>query len=210
MGSVCPVPRQLLEWGLVVLSWLVSGMEPGGGCAPAPGMGRERGVPAVGLAFGLFQPLFLSCRLPSALPLPSPDTPAFSFTPSAASQLPASPLTNGAHPSHHHPTLSGEHGPSPTSTKKKQRKQQQSKAGGSSHAIAVNGCDEGCSPPRKRRNIAPEGSIPGKEAAGTGREERDPHGSPSTEPISSLKKKKRKRRLQETEERSSGAQPLGR
>uniref|UniRef100_A0A8C9F398 ubiquitinyl hydrolase 1 n=1 Tax=Pavo cristatus TaxID=9049 RepID=A0A8C9F398_PAVCR len=148
-------------------------------------------------------------RLPSALPLPSPDTPAFSFTPSTASQLPASPLTNGAHPSHHHPTLSGEHGPSPMSTKKKQQKQQQSKAGGSSHVMAVNGCDEGCSPPRKRRNIAPVGSIPGKEVAGTGREERGPSGSPSTEPISPLKKKKRKRRLQETEERSSGAQPLG-
>ncbi|XP_072208213.1 ubiquitin carboxyl-terminal hydrolase 36 isoform X2 [Excalfactoria chinensis] len=148
-------------------------------------------------------------RLPSALPPPSPDTTAFSFTPSAASRLPASPLTNGTHSSHHHPTLSGEHGPSPMTTKKKRRKQQQTKVGGSSNAMAVNGCDEGCSPPRKRRNIAPEGSIPGKEAAGTGREERDPSGSPSTEPISPLKKKKKKKRLQETEERSFGAQPLG-
>uniref|UniRef100_A0A8C3KY14 Ubiquitin carboxyl-terminal hydrolase n=1 Tax=Chrysolophus pictus TaxID=9089 RepID=A0A8C3KY14_CHRPC len=159
-----------------------------------PRWGEKGGVPAVGLAFGLFQPLFLSCRLPSALPLPSPDTPAFSFTPSAAPQLSASPLSNGAHPSQHHPTLSGEHGPGPTSTKKKQRKQQQSKAGGSSHVMAVNGCNEGCSPPRKRRNIAPEGSIPGKEAAGTGREEWGPSGSPSMEPISPLKKKKRKRK----------------
>ncbi|XP_065591713.1 ubiquitin carboxyl-terminal hydrolase 36 [Cyrtonyx montezumae] len=147
-------------------------------------------------------------RLPSAVPLPSPDTPSFSFTPSAALQLQVSSLTNWAHPSHRHPNHSGEHRPSSISNKKKQQKRQQSKAGGSSHATAVNGCDEGCDPPRKRRNIAPEGSVSGKEVAVTGGEEPGHSGSPSTESVSPLKKKK-KRRLQETEEHSSGAQSLG-
>uniref|UniRef100_A0A669PQQ5 ubiquitinyl hydrolase 1 n=1 Tax=Phasianus colchicus TaxID=9054 RepID=A0A669PQQ5_PHACC len=182
------------------------------GSTPRRASGSDGRVQPAGLAFPTATAQPWPCsrpRLPSALPLPSPDTPAFSFTPSAAPQLSASPLSNGAHPSQHHPTLSGEHGLGPTSTKKKQRKQQQSKAGGSSHVTAVNGCNEGCSPPRKRRNIAPEGSIPGKEAAGTGREEWGPSGSPIMEPISPLKKKKRKRRLQETEEHSSGAQPVG-
>ncbi|OXB81070.1 UNVERIFIED_CONTAM: hypothetical protein H355_005000 [Colinus virginianus] len=203
LGSVCPVHAQLLEQGLVVVSWLVCGIGPDGGCAPAPWMGRERGAPAVCLAFGLFQPLFLSCRLPSAVPLPSPDTPFFSFTPSAAPWLPASPLTNGVHPSHCHPTHSGEHGPGPISNKRKHERQQQSKAGGSSHAAAVNGRDESDSPPRKRRKIAPESSVPGKEVAVTGREEPGHSGSPSTESVSALKKK-RKRKLQEAEEHSSG------
>ncbi|XP_052543485.1 ubiquitin carboxyl-terminal hydrolase 36 isoform X1 [Tympanuchus pallidicinctus] len=182
------------------------------GSIPRRASGSDGRVQPAGLAFATATAQPWPCsrpRLPSALPQPSPDTPTFSFAPSAAPWLPASPLTNGAHPSQHHPTLSGEHGPSPMSTKKKQRKQQQSKAGGSSHFMAVNGCNEGCSPPRKRKNIAPECSIPGKEATGTGREEQGPSGSPSMEPISPLKKKKRKRRLQETEECCSGAQPLG-
>ncbi|OXB61090.1 hypothetical protein ASZ78_013653 [Callipepla squamata] len=102
---------------------------------------------------------------------------------------------------------SGEHGPSPISKKRKRQRQQQSEAGGSSHAAAVNGCDKSYCPPRKRRKIAPEGSVPGKEVAVTGREEPGHSGSPSAESVSALKKK-RKRRLQEAEEDSSGAQSL--
>lgn len=164
----------------------------------------------------------------SALKLPNPEKPAFSFAPSSAPRLPASPLTNGstAPSSHPRPACSGEHGPghaNPASSKKKHRKQHP-EAGGSPCAPAVNGKDEASSPPKKRRNIAPEGSLSpaGKGAAGAdaggGREELQsrpkqqasaPSCFPGAEPVSPLKKKKKKRRLQETEERCLGTLPSG-
>lgn len=199
-----------------------------GACAPREG--RQHGAPAPDLAFGTHQPLFLSVRLSSsALKLPNPEKPAFSFAPSSAPRLPASPLTNGstAPSSHPRPACSGEHGPghaNPASSKKKHRKQHP-EAGGSPCAPAVNGRDEASSPPKKRRNIAPEGSLSpaGKGAAGAdaggGREELQsrpkqqasaPSCFPGAEPVSPLKKKKKKRRLQETEERCLGTLPSGR
>ncbi|NXC42254.1 UBP36 hydrolase, partial [Penelope pileata] len=171
------------------------------------------GDPA-GLASGAPQPLLPPLRLPSsALQVPSPDQPAFSFTPSAAPRLQAPPMTSGPPPSQCHPASSGEHGPSHAATKKKQHKQQP-EAESSPHAVAVNGGDEGCSPPRKRRNVDPEGSAPlpgkGKEPqSGPRQQAAGPSCLPRAEPISTLKKKKRKRRLQEMEERSSVTQPSG-
>ncbi|NXI65470.1 UBP36 hydrolase, partial [Anseranas semipalmata] len=204
-------------------------MVPAGCCACAPRVGRQRGAPAPDVAFRSRQPLFLSFRLSSsALKLPNPEKPAFSFIPSSAPRLPASPLTNGstAHPSHHRPACSGGHGPghvNPASSKKKQRKQHP-EAGGSPCALAANGKNGASSPAKKRRNLAREGSVSpaGKGAAGAdaggGREELqsrpkqrapDPSCFPSAEPVSPLKRKKKKRRLQETEERCLGTLPSG-
>lgn len=201
---------------------------PLGACAPR--VGRQRGAPAPALAFRTRQPLFLSLRLSSsALKLPNPEKPTFSFAPSSAPRLPASPLTNGstAPSSHPRPACGGEHGPGhshPASLKKKHRKQHP-EAGGSPCALAVNGKDEACSPPKKRRNVAQEGSLSpaGRGAAaaegGGGREEQQsrpkqqtsaPSCFPGAEPAPPLKKKKKKRRLQEMEERCLGTLPSGR
>ncbi|NXK47524.1 UBP36 hydrolase, partial [Chauna torquata] len=208
----------------------VAEMVPVGCCACVPRVGRERGAPAPDLAFRSRQPLFLSFRLSSsALKLPNPAKPAFSFTPSSAPQLPASPLTNGstAHPSHHRPACSGEHGPGHvnTASSKKKQRNQHPEAGSSLCALAVNGKDEVSSPPRKRRNLAREGSVSpvGKGAAGAdagaGREELrsrpkqqvpDPSCFPGMEPVSPPRKRKKRRRLQETEERCFRTLPLGR
>ncbi|XP_068510767.1 ubiquitin carboxyl-terminal hydrolase 36 isoform X1 [Anas acuta] len=158
----------------------------------------------------------------SALKLPNPEKPTFSFAPSSAPRLPASPLTNGstAPSSHPRPACGGEHGPGhspPAPLKKKHRKQHP-------EALAVNGKDEACSPPKKRRNVAQEGSLSpaGRGAAaadaGGGREEQQsrpkqqpsaPSCFPGTEPVPPPKKKKKKRRLQEMEERCLGALPSG-
>ncbi|XP_075025383.1 ubiquitin carboxyl-terminal hydrolase 36 isoform X3 [Calonectris borealis] len=169
----------------------------------------------------------------SALKLPNPEKPAFSFILNSALQLPASPLTNGstAHPSHHLPPRSGEKEPSqvtPGFSKKKQRKQHHG-ADSSPHAPAVKGTDEVSSPPRKKKNLVQEGSVSfvGKEAARKGpsggrealgcqdlesrpkQQVSDPSTYLDTEPISPLKKKKKKRRMEETEERCSGTLSLG-
>ncbi|XP_009879603.1 PREDICTED: ubiquitin carboxyl-terminal hydrolase 36, partial [Charadrius vociferus] len=170
----------------------------------------------------------------SALKLPNPEKPAFSFILNSASRLPASPLTNGstAHPSHLLPLCSKEKGPSqatPGSPKKKQRKHHHG-ADGSPHAPAVKGKDDVSSPPRKKKNLAQEGSVSltGNKAAGKGPSRgqegpscRDMESRPKqqvpepstyldTEPISPLKKKKKKkRRMEETEERCSGTLSSG-
>ncbi|XP_075575743.1 ubiquitin carboxyl-terminal hydrolase 36 [Pelecanus crispus] len=169
----------------------------------------------------------------SALKLPSPEKPAFSFILNSAPRLPASPLTNGstAHPAHHLPPCSREKGPSqvtPGSSKKKRRKQHHG-ADSSPHALAVKGRDEVSSPPRKKKNLAREGSVSlaGKEAAGKGpsggrevpgcqdlesrpkQQVSEPSTYLDTEPISPLKRKKKKRRMEETEERCSGTLSLG-
>ncbi|XP_075374929.1 ubiquitin carboxyl-terminal hydrolase 36 [Mycteria americana] len=169
----------------------------------------------------------------SALKLPNPEKPAFSFILNSAPRLPASPLTNGstAHPSHHLPPCSREKRPSqvpPGSSKKKQRKQHHG-ADSSPHAVAVKGKDEVSSPPRKKNNLAQEGSVSlaGKEAAGKGpssgreaagcqdlesrpkQQASDPSIYPDTEPISPVKKKKKKRRMEETEEHCSGTLSSG-
>ncbi|XP_074016336.1 ubiquitin carboxyl-terminal hydrolase 36 [Numenius arquata] len=174
---------------------------------------------------------FGKSRLSSSAPkLPNPEKPAFSFILNSAPRLPASPLTNGstAHPSHHFPPCSGERRLSqatPGSSKKKQRKHHHG-ADGSPHAPAVKGKDEVPSPPRKRKNLAEEGSVSltGKKAAGNGpsggqeglgcqdlesrpkQQVSDPSTSLDTDPISPLKKKKKKkkRRMEEVEERCSG------
>uniref|UniRef100_A0A8C3J3Z1 Ubiquitin carboxyl-terminal hydrolase n=1 Tax=Calidris pygmaea TaxID=425635 RepID=A0A8C3J3Z1_9CHAR len=202
---------RLLKWGLVL------------------GQVEKR---APDLAFRSHQSLFLSLRLSSSAPkLPNPEKPAFSFIFNSAPRLPASPLTNGstAHPSHHLPPCSGERGLSqatPGSSKKKQRKHHH-RADGSPHAPSVKGKDEVSSPPRKRKNLAEEGSVSltGKKAAGNGpsggqeglgcqdlesrpkQQVSDPSSSLDMEPVSSLKKKKKKkkkRRMEEAEERCSG------
>ncbi|KAM9281003.1 ubiquitin carboxyl-terminal hydrolase 36 [Morus bassanus] len=171
----------------------------------------------------------------SALKLPNPEKPAFSFILNSAPRPPASPLTNGstAHPSHHLPPCSREKGPSnvtPGSSKKKQQKQRHG-ADGSPCAPAVKDKDEVSSPPRKKNNLAQEGSVSltGKEAAGKcpsgGREVpgcqnlesrlkqhvSDPSTYLDAEPVSPLKKKKRRRRrrMEETEECCSGTLSLG-
>ncbi|XP_062447814.1 ubiquitin carboxyl-terminal hydrolase 36 [Rhea pennata] len=169
----------------------------------------------------------------SALKLPNPEKPAFSFVLSSAPQLPATPLTNGSTPcsSHHLSPYSREKTPSqvmPGFSKKKQRKQQY-EAERSPCAAAVNGKDELCSPPKKRKHLAQEDSV---SPAGKGTAVKDPSGGrkglgsqdlesrpkqqasdpsrfPSTEPISPLKKKKKKRRMQETEEHCFGMLPSG-
>ncbi|XP_038021379.1 ubiquitin carboxyl-terminal hydrolase 36 isoform X1 [Anas platyrhynchos] len=164
----------------------------------------------------------------SALKLPTPEKPTFSFAPSSAPRLPASPLTNGstAPSSHPRPACGGEHGPghSPPAPLKKKHRKQHPGAGGSPCALAVNGKDEACSPPKKRRNVAQEGSLSpaGRGAAavdgGGGREEQQsrpkqqtsaPSCFPGTEPVPPPKKKKKKRRLQEMEERCLGTLPSG-
>ncbi|XP_051491017.1 ubiquitin carboxyl-terminal hydrolase 36 isoform X2 [Apus apus] len=172
----------------------------------------------------------------SALKLPNPGKPAFSFIFNSAPQLPASPLTNGsaAHPSHCHPPCSREKGPSqvtPGSSKKKRRRHHHG-ADSNHHALAVKDKDEVSSPPKKKKkkNLAQEGSISlvGKEVAGkapsSGQEEpgcqdlesrpkqqvSDPSTWSDTASISPLKKKKKKkRRMEETAERSSGTLSLG-
>ncbi|XP_059684129.1 ubiquitin carboxyl-terminal hydrolase 36 [Gavia stellata] len=167
-----------------------------------------------------------------ALKLPNPEKPAFSFILNSAPWSPGSPLTNGstAHPLHHLPPCSREKGPSqvtPASSKKKQRKQRHG-AGSSPCALAVKGKDEVSSPTKKKKkkkkkkNLAQEGSVSlvGKEVAGKspsgGREApgcqdlesrpkqqvSDPSTCLDTEPISPVKKKKRK--IEETEECCSG------
>ncbi|KAM6376793.1 ubiquitin carboxyl-terminal hydrolase 36 isoform 2-T2 [Pluvialis apricaria] len=171
----------------------------------------------------------------SALKLPNPEKPAFSFILNSAPRLPASPLTNGstAHPSHLLPPCGREKGPSqatPGSLKKKQRKQHRG-ADSSPHAPAVKGKDDVSSPPRKKKNLAQEGSVSftGKKAAGKGPSSgqegsgcQDLESSPKqqvpepstyldTEPISPLKKKKKKkkRKMEETEEHCSGTLSSG-
>ncbi|XP_042658355.1 ubiquitin carboxyl-terminal hydrolase 36 isoform X2 [Tyto alba] len=164
----------------------------------------------------------------SALKLPNPEKPAFSFILNSAPQLPASPPTNGstAHPSHHLPPCSKEKGPSQVtagSSKKKRRKQHHG-TDSSPCAVAVKGKDEVPSPPRKKKNLTQEGSVSlaGKEAAGKGpssggdgpgcwdlesrpkQQVSDPGTYLDVEPTFPLKKKKKKRRMEETEERCSG------
>lgn len=201
------------------------------------GVGRKRGAPAPDLAFRSHQPLFLSFRLSSsALKLPNPEKPAFSFILNSAPRLPASLLTNGstARPSHLLPPCSREKGPSqatPGSPKKKQRKHHRG-ADSSPHAPAVKGKDEVSSPPRKKKNLTQEDSVSltGKKAAGKGpssgqegpgcqdlesrpkQQVPEPGTYLDTEPISPLKKKKKKkkRRMEETEERCSGTLSSGR
>ncbi|KAM6344665.1 ubiquitin carboxyl-terminal hydrolase 36 isoform 3-T4 [Alca torda] len=179
---------------------------------------------------------FSKSRLSSSAPkLPNPEKPAFSFILNSAPWLPASPLTNGstAHPSHHLPPCSGERGPSqttPGSSKKKQRKHHRG-ADSSPHAPPVKGKDEVSSPPRKKKNLAQEGSVSltGKKAAGKGpsggqeglgcqdlesrpkQQVSDPSTYRDTEPISppKKKKKKKKRRMEETEEHCSGTLSSG-
>ncbi|NXT21865.1 UBP42 hydrolase, partial [Syrrhaptes paradoxus] len=197
--------------------------KPGvGGESPSPqGCGGGEGLPL--LAFRSRQPLLLSCRLSSsALQLPNPEQPAFSSSFSSAPRLPAIPLANGfpAHPSHPLPPGSGEKGPgqvSPGSSKKKPRKQQHG-AEGSPCAPAGKGKDEGTSPARKKKNLAPQGpaSLAGKGPSGgwEGSDSQDPESSPKQlvsdprtslgmEPVCPVKKKK-KRRMEEMEERCSG------
>lgn len=211
----------------------VSWLHGSGGARWVPvhlGWGGSGGAPAPALPFRTRQPLFLSLRLSSsALKLPNPEKPTFSFAPSSAPRLPASPLTNGsaAPSSHPRPACGGEHGPghSPPAPLKKKHRKQHPGAGGSPCALAVNGKDEACSPPKKRRNVAQEGSLSpaGRGVAavdgGGGREEQQsrpkqqtsaPSCFPGTEPVPPLKKKKKKRRLQEMEERCLGALPSGR
>lgn len=201
------------------------------------GVGREKGAPAPDLAFRSCQPLFLSFRLSSSAPkLPNPEKPTFSFILNSAPWLPASPLTNGstAHPSHHLPPCSRERGPSqttPGSSKKKQRKHHHG-ADSSPHAPPVKGKDEVSSPPRKKKNLAREGSVSltGKKVASKGpsgsqeglgcqdlesrpkQQVTDPSTYRDTEPISPVKKKKKKkkRRMEETEEHCSGTLSSGR
>ncbi|KAM6050325.1 ubiquitin carboxyl-terminal hydrolase 36 [Chlamydotis macqueenii] len=174
----------------------------------------------------------------SALKLPDPEKPAFSFILNSGPRLPASPLTNSstARPSHHLPPCSREVRPShvtPGSCRKKQRKRHRGADGGP-RALAVNGKDEVSSPARKKRrkNLAQEGSLSlaGRETTGTGPSsgqeepgcgdlESRPRQQVSdlstyveTEPISPLKKKKKKRkkrRMEETEERCSGTLSSG-
>ncbi|KAM6297473.1 ubiquitin carboxyl-terminal hydrolase 36 [Aegotheles albertisi] len=165
----------------------------------------------------------------SALKLPNPGKPAFSFAFSSAPQLPASPLTNGsaAHPSHH-PPCSRESGPSqgtPGSSKKKRRRRHHG-ADSSPGAPALKDRDEVSSPPKKKKkkNLTQEGSVcpTGREVAGKGpsdvcqdleRRPKQQVSAPSpcldTAPISHLKKKKKKRRMEETEEHGSGTLPSG-
>ncbi|KAM6049952.1 ubiquitin carboxyl-terminal hydrolase 36 [Theristicus caerulescens] len=123
---------------------------------------------------------------------------------------------------------SKEKGPSqvtPGFSKKKWRKQHHG-ADGSPRALALKGKDEVSSPPRKKKNLAQEGSVSlkGKEAAGKGpisgretpgcqdQESRpkqqvsDPSTYLDMEPISPLKKKKR---MEETEECCSGTLSAG-
>ncbi|NXS66687.1 UBP42 hydrolase, partial [Pandion haliaetus] len=195
---------------------------------PGP-FGKSRGAPTPDLAFGSCQPLFLSFRLSSsALKMPNPEKPTFSFILSSAPWLPASPLTNGstAHPSHYLPSCSREKG-TPGSSKKKQHHG----ADGSSCALAVNGKDEVSSPPTKEKKLTQEGSVSlvGKEVAGKG-PSGDQGGLGSwdlesrpkpqvSDPSTSLdkdsiylfkkkKKKKKKRRMEETEEYCSGVLSL--
>ncbi|NXE57527.1 UBP36 hydrolase, partial [Casuarius casuarius] len=204
-------------------------------CSCPAGWGGREGTPTPRLAFRSCQPLFLSSRLSSsALKPPNPEKPAFSFILDSAPRLPAAPLTNGSTPCslHHLSPRSREKGPGqviPGSSKKKQRKQHH-EAEGSPRALAVNGKDELSSPPRKRKHLAQEGSVSpagkgtavkdpsgGREGLGSQdvesrpkRQALDPSRFPSTEPISPLKKKKRKRRAQETEESCFGVLPSGR
>ncbi|XP_075297292.1 ubiquitin carboxyl-terminal hydrolase 36 [Opisthocomus hoazin] len=168
-------------------------------------------------------------RLSSSAPkLPNPEKPAFSFTLDLAPQSPACPLTNGstAHPSPHLPPCSRERRPSqvtPGSSKKKRRKQHRG-ADSSLRAPAAKGKDEVSSPPRKKKNLAQEGSVSlagkgpsgGQEGLGCQdleswpkQQVSDPSTHLDTEPVFPLKKKKKKRRLEETEERSSGALSSG-
>ncbi|XP_052663530.1 ubiquitin carboxyl-terminal hydrolase 36 [Harpia harpyja] len=171
------------------------------------------------------QPFGKSRLSSSALKMPNPEKPTFSFILSSAPWLPASPLTNGstAHPSHYLPSCSREKG-TPGSSKKKQRKQHRG-AVGRSRALAVKGKDEVSNPPTKKKLIQ-EGlvSLVGKEAAGKGPssgqeglgsqnlESRpkpqvsDPRASLDKESIYLCKKKKKKkrRRMEETEEHCPG------
>ncbi|NXG39110.1 UBP42 hydrolase, partial [Dromaius novaehollandiae] len=220
-------PDSTSPWPFGKPSWVLRSCPAGWG-------GRE-GTPTPRLAFRSCHPLFLSSRLPSsALKPPNPEKPAFSFILDSAPRLPATPLTNGSTPcsSHHLSPYSREKGPGqviPGSSKKKQRKQHR-EAEGSPRALAVNGKDELSSPPRKRKHLAQEGSVSpagkgtavkapsgGREGLGSQDPESrpkqqalDPSRFPSTEPISPLKKRKKKRRAQETEERSFGVLPSGR
>uniref|UniRef100_A0A663EJG4 ubiquitinyl hydrolase 1 n=1 Tax=Aquila chrysaetos chrysaetos TaxID=223781 RepID=A0A663EJG4_AQUCH len=171
------------------------------------------------------QPFGKSRLSSSALKMPNPEKPTFSFILSSAPWLPASPLTNGstAHPSHYLPSCSREKG-TPGSSKKKHQKQHG--AVGSSRALAVKGKDEVSNPPTKEKKLTQEGlvSLVGKEAAGKGpsssQEElgsrnlesrpkpqvSDPSASLDKESIYLCKKKKKKkrRRMEETEEHCPG------
>ena len=216
----------LPEQGLMPISWLRR--QQLGAVFVHLGVGRKRGAPD--LAFRSRQPLFLSFRLSSSAPkLPNPEKPAFSFTLDLAPQSPACPLTNGstAHPSPHLPPCSRERRPSqvtPGSSKKKRRKQHRG-ADSSLRAPAAKGKDEVSSPPRKKKNLAQEGSVSlagkgpsgGQEGLGCQdleswpkQQVSDPSTHLDTEPVFPLKKKKKKRRLEETEERGSGALSSGR
>lgn len=192
------------------------------------GVGKKREAPSPDLAFRSRQPLFLSFRLSSsALKMPNPEKPTFSFILISAPWLPASPLTNGstAHPSHYLPSCSREKG-TPGSSKKKQQKQHRG-AVGSSRALAVKDKDEVSNPPTKEKKLIQEGlvSLVGKEAAGKGPSSgqeglgsrnleswpkpqvSDPSASLDKESVYLFKKKKKKkkrRRMEETEEHCPG------
>ncbi|XP_065708585.1 ubiquitin carboxyl-terminal hydrolase 36 isoform X3 [Patagioenas fasciata] len=171
----------------------------------------------------------------SALHLPKPEEPAFSFVLDSAPQLPACPPTNGspAPPSHHLPPSSGEKGPGQVSpgSRKKQRQKQRRGAESSPRVPAGKGKDGASSPPRKKKHLAQGGSVsPGgkavadegpsgeREAPGCGDTESRPRPQGSDAgvcldvgPISHhKKKKKRRRRMKAVEERCSGTLSSGR
>ncbi|XP_064251517.1 ubiquitin carboxyl-terminal hydrolase 36 isoform X1 [Passer domesticus] len=167
-SGTAPVKPSLLEWGSTMAPLL----------ARKPELSAKKGKPSQKMSVSDHQaqsqpsaathpdstprPLGKSSLSSSALDLPNPEKPAFSFVLNLPAQHPASLLTHGstAHTSHHllsgsRDAGSGQEEPE-GSFKKKRRKRKHRSTDRSPGAVAVKDVGEVSSPPKKERIVSPE------------------------------------------------------